>query len=705
MPRVLAYALVLAALASGRLTGQDAPPPADLPQAPADGEPVALAVTPRFPADRWISTREPVALELSAALEPGAGRLAVFLGTTDVTALTAQAGATITLRPGNVPLPHGETELSLHLVSADGEWREIGRFPIRLLDRSGFQELGLLPKLDLTSDGQLDQGGSGPPPDRRTYQDLTLSLGFQGTASRPGWMLRSQANAVGVTREEQRLRFAERGLDAPAVDLSDYLVALERGAVQLELGHVSFGSSRHLVSGVGSRGASGRIRLGSVARLGLAAMNGSSIVGWNNPLGLSRPEHRLLAAELGLELVPRQPGLVQLGATVLDGSVLPVAGYTQGVVNDTEEGRGFGLQLTAGDPAQRVRIGAGFTRASFTNPADPLLEQGASLVPVRSATRNARYLEATVQLVRGAMLSPTLQAGLSGAFRHERVDPLYRSVATPVRADWNQEVYEATGTLGRLAVQYSHGRSRDNLDDVPSILTTRTRTHNLTAAVPAGALFRAPLTAWWWPVLSAAYQVTRQAGEGVPENGGFSASHVPDQLSRDATLGVTWQQARWSVTYRHNVSRQDNRQPGREEADFRAWVHAVTLGVTPLDAVTLALDLAQERQRSIEADRLQRTSRVGLQADWRVLANTTLQGYLARTESDDQPLTLESGATELRVEASQGFDLYRRAASGTQARAFLRYARSAASQAGPALAPEPDRTLWSLAAGLSLRLY
>ena len=59
-----------------------------------------------------------------------------------------------------------------------------------------------------------------------------------------------------------------------------------------------------------------------------------------------------------------------------------------------------------------------------------------------------------------------------------------------------------------------------------------------------------------------------QHGDGVPENGGFSVSHVPDQLNRNANLTLAWQRTVWSLGYRHNVVRQDNRQPGRELADL-----------------------------------------------------------------------------------------------------------------------------------------
>jgi hypothetical protein len=285
------------------------------------------------------------------------------------------------------------------------------------------------------------------------------------------------------------------------------------------------------------------------------------------------------------------------------------------------------------------------------------------------------------------------------------VDPLYRSVAAQPRADWRQNAVDATAALGALSVQYSHTWSRDNIAEVRSILTSRFRDDAVTAALPLASLVRATATAWWWPQLAVTYQVNRQQGEGVPENGGFSASHVPDQLNRNANLTLAWQRTRWSLGYRHNVVRQDNRQPGRELADFRSWFHAVTVGFTPSPAVSLALDLSDERQRNLELAVRQRTRRVGLTGDWRPLAATSLQAFVSLSRADDDPSTQDTEAAELRLEASQGFNLYRRPESGTQARVFLRYGRSRSALDIRFAAPVAEQIQWSLATGMSLRLY
>lgn len=659
-----------------------------------DQEPEPVVAKAGFDPGEWLRAREPVPIRLSRAPAPGAGRLRVFLGRTDVTALTQLQGQDLIYRPAPLDVSAGETEVSVHLVSPDGEWQEIGRFPVRILDRAGFRQLDMAPTLELISDGDLDEG-----------QELTANFGLGGTVARPGWIVRTRANAVAVTRDEQRLRFGERGLAAPAVDLSDYLVELESGPVAANIGHVSFGASRHLINGFASRGLSGGVAIGDAAHVGIAAMNGSSVVGWSNPFGLNSSDHRMMAGSLDLELLPSRPGLIHLGATVLDGSLLPRAGYSQGVVNDAETGSGIGLNVALSDPWQRARIGAGFTRATFTNPADPLLAQGGDIVPVRSTTRNARYLDASVQLLRRLEVSPGVPAMLSAGFRHERVDPLYRSIAAPAQSDIQRNVYEATGSLGQLTLQYSHGRSRDNLDDIESILTTLTREHAVTGALPLGALFRAPYEAWWWPMLSAGYQTVRQRGAGIPENGGFSESHVPDQASSNVTLSLGWQHAEWSVAYQHNASRQDNRQPGRENADFHARVNSVSFGVQPLEPLRVSLDLSEEQQHSIEFDQIQRTRRIGVSGDWRVFAQTMLQGNVAFTRTDDQPLTQRNENIELRLEASQGFDIYRHSEAGSQARAFLRYARSRIRLGGPAFGFPPAETVWSMTSGISLRLF
>ena len=97
------------------------------------------------------------------------------------------------------------------------------------------------------------------------------------------------------------------------------------------------------------------------------------------------------------------------------------------------------------------------------------------MVSVSETTRNARYLDFTYQVLKDRALTKDRKVNLSLTFRHNRVDPLFRSVAVFTQADRADNQFELTGSLGDITVGAVHNRLSDNLDDVPSILKTLTR--------------------------------------------------------------------------------------------------------------------------------------------------------------------------------------------------------------------------------------
>jgi hypothetical protein len=431
-------------------------------------------------------------------------------------------------------------------------------------------------------------------------------------------------------------------------------------------------------------------------------MNGSSVVGWSNPLGLSRSAHRIVSGTLGVEVAPRRPGLVRVEASLLDGSLLPQAGYTQGVINDAETSRGVGFRVSAADPSQRLRMEAGFSRSRFVNPSDTALEQGAAVVAVRPASRNARYLDVGVDVLRDLKLSPELPVTLAASVRHERVDPLFRSVGASSQADLQQNSLGLTGTLGQLAVQATLGRSRDNLAGLPSILTTHTRATSVNLALPAG--FLAGSASPWYPMLTYALTRMHQFGTGIPVNGDFSESHVPDQMSSNHAAGAAWQGRLWRFGYQLGKSFQDNRQAGRETADFGNLTHTVGFGVTPLTSLDLAFDLGFEEADNREVDQQNRVRRIGGAADWRFAGRSTLAASLAVTTARDDPRTMEQQHSELRLELSQRLNLIRFSTSRLAGQLFVRYARQTRRLVSPE-AVVPSLTIWNLNSGITLTVF
>jgi hypothetical protein len=658
-----------------------------------------------FDASRWLPPDSPLELTLSRPLEPRDGRLAVLVGEVDVSGMLRVDGTRVIYAARPVRLPSGESDVVVYLVKPDETWEELARLPLRVLTQGGLQKAELVPRLTLHNKGQVAEGHrpEAMRPPRPEFQDFAANFGFQSVHIAPRWQLRSQSNYMAVSNREEALRFGERRDGAPRIDLSDYLLTFERGAARVTAGHVSFGNQRHLLAGFQTRGIVTGIRLGPVARLELAGLNSSSVVGWSNLLGVSRSNHRVLAANLALELVPARPGLLQIEASAVGGASLPNAGFTQGIVNDAEESRGGAVRLAAALPSQRVRLEAGFARSRFTNPFDPTLAQGQTLVAVEPVTRSARYLDLQATLLRGS-LSPSLPANLDVVVRHERVDPLYRSVAMPqVRADILQNALEVQARIGSAGLRVSHTRAHDNLDRISTILSTQSRASSANLDFPAAALFGSG-TPGWLPVLTFGLTRIHQFGDSVAAAGGFAASAVPDQVSTGATVAAQAQGRIWRVALRFDRSAQDNRQAGREQADFINRTGTLSLGFTPLTSLDVMLDLALESAESRERDQESTTRRIGTALTWRMTTNTAFSGAFSTTHMSDQPRTIEQESSDLRLELTQSVNLFGARSGRSPAQLFLRYSRQFGEQLFPGQ-PVSARRTWTLTTGATLSLF
>src|SRR5262249_35293964 len=159
----------------------------------------------------------------------------------------------------------------------------------------------------------------------------------------------------------------------------------------LSAGNINYGSNRHLINGFASRGLSLSQPLGKQADLSIAAMNGTSIVGWGNFFGLVRRDHQIVSGKLGYEVIENRPGRLRLEASLLSGSLLPLSNFNQNQINDAEKSHGFGFRVIATDKAQRMQLDAGITRSQSINPHDPFLDPTQSALGVRPRTSNAHY--------------------------------------------------------------------------------------------------------------------------------------------------------------------------------------------------------------------------------------------------------------------------------------------------------------------------
>lgn len=739
-----------------------------------------LIVSAGFAGKASVAPNEKIELSLSRALRPADGGLAVLIGDTDVTALLLVEAVNVAYLP-RLPLLAGESDVTVWLVSTDGQWKEVARFPLRVAAIATVNESSGAATTDGaatsgSSNGDASNGAqassannSTPSPKRRwgfdkieSIKNFSLNLksqpgssvfpkAAQGTARETFTDLAGQAalgmaftrgaftwsnrfEIAGSSFQKEALRFGELGQKTPNLDLSSYLIQVQDGASSFAIGHVSFGAQRHLINGFSSRGMTAKIPLGNRADFTAAAVNGTSVVGWSNFFGLSRSKHQMLSGSLGFELLPARPQGFRIEAGALSGSLLPLNNFNQRTLTDAEHSVGGSLRLIAGDAQNRFKLDAGFTRSRFTNPSDPLLEQGLNVQPVRETARSARYADASLVLLRDVEVNSLQKVNLTFNIRHERVDPLFRSVGATTQADRFQNQFELVGSLGEANFTVSHTRFNDNLDNLPSILKSLTRREGLNINMPLSALLIPFITErrpagdqangqaneqtgkqtnvqsyHWLPRLGFTVDNVHQFGAFIPVNGAFRPDLVPDQISLNYNLSLDWQFTKWRLGYRFNRSFQNNRQPGRELADLENLINGLTLGLNITPALDLNFEVNNEQANNFESLRKDRTLRYAANTNWRMTPRATFALNLSTVGAGDLARTSSNRSIEGDAQISYRLDaehpVWQRLFANhnhMQAQFFIRYANRFAHTRDRVFVINSLNKVWTLNTGMNL---
>jgi hypothetical protein len=669
--------------------------------APASAQPrapVARTVTASFQDGRWLAARDTIEVTFPELPASPGSRPAILIGDTDWTDLFETAGAVMRYAPGAIPLPSGESSVVVYQIGTPGGvWNEVARFTLRVLNAAGFERAALEPSASINLAGQAAIDPAPADNARERYQDVTYTLGWLSTLVRSGWTTTTQINTVGAGRREQALRYGTLAAEAPLLDLSDYVVAFEHTRGRVAAGHVSWDAHPHLVSQFATRGLAARVRIGPAVDVAWHAMNGTNLVGWTNPTGLDRRTHQVVGGSVGVEMWPVRPGAARLSATWVDASVLPLSGFTEALVNDAEKSRGMGLRFIGSDAARRLAIDGGFARSRFTNPEDSLLSQGTLVVPTRETSRNARYLDLSYAIL------PQGTGSLSAAFRHSRIDPLYKSITAPAQADLLENVVAITGGLRQAISEFTFTVSHDDLDDLPSLMRTSTRLAAWRSAVPLASFnARAPAL----PVVSFAFNRMHQFGNGLPGNSLFdSASQVPDQITTSQTLGAEWQPGTARLTYEWNRSLQDNRQPGRESADFETVAHAFGAGVMSTSALDVGAEVSFEGIDALEQRTHDTTRRLGINATWRPGRTTSIGGSLSRTFSGNDPRTRKGRSSDFTLQLTQDVVFAPRSPNRLRGQGFVRFARRTNRLTDLEFGADSQDQSWVLNTGLTFRIF
>lgn len=656
-----------------------------------------------------LGSREILRLELTRPVEPAEGRLAVLLGETDITALTALDGRTLVYRPLVEGLPRGESEVRVFRVGeGSGDWEEVGRVSIRVEVAPGVDRAGFDPRLSITGGGPLASGlfpvvaGAGTDP----RQDVTGQLDLEAELVGGTTTVTLEANLQGVSRRENALRFREMEGSAPLVDLGSYGARVGGPGVTLEMGHLSTGNHPDLIRSFSARGVQLRAEPVQGVELAVAALQGSGTVGWRPVLGLGDAGHRVLTGQVGVELVPGRPGGLRLEGVVMDGSRLPIATFGRGEIRDAETSSGAGLRVVGSTPGQRLRGEVTVARSRYENPADGAVAPEVAALATPEAPRSAVRGDVALVLLERVELPGGLRGSLQAGYRWGRVDPLFRTIGSYVRPDVEERIWELQGSLGPMTARATLDRSVDNLDRIPTILRTRTDRSALNLNLPLASLpgVAGGRAASVLPSVTYQFNQTHQLGETLPVDGGFSPTHVPDQMNDVHNLSLAWQTRRVRVGVRGGYSVQDNRQEGREGDDFRNVTTALSLGLTPWTWLDLGADVSVEEASNEGQDRTDRTTGLNLSLTARPGWETGVRISFAPNRVRDAEGLRERTTGNLSAELSKRFRLGGAGSPGSGS-AFLRFDRRTSTRLDLPLGVDDASRVWNLTSGLTLSLF
>jgi hypothetical protein len=672
----------------------------------------SVRVTANFGATQPLPPKGRIELHTSRPLLETEGRLAIVIGEMDVTSLCVVSGNDVIYTPKPFPLPLGQTSVIVYLVSAQNEWMEIARLPLlveepkvvpvtsRTSSESVSPPAGVAASTTVAPAPQTPKTPSpfqfipsisvnvksqstalffpdSSRPERLNFTDIAVQATLQGNYQNKEVSIQNQFDLAGSSVQNEALRFGQLGADAPQFDLSAYSMQYQLYRAKLRLGNVSFGSHRELINSFSSRGISLTVPITKRFDIGGAIMNGTSIVGYDNFFGMNRSRHRISSATLGVELLQKRPGGFRIELSALNGSLLPLNSFNQGLVSDAEKSKGASIRVVGSDTSQRLHFDGGFSRSRFTNPADPLLYQQRNVIPVKAVWRNARYLEVAYDLLRSYKLAKNKPLSLNLAYRHERVDPLYRSVAAFSQADHLNNQFDLAGTLGTINFASNYTRSNDNLNGIKSILQTLSRRSAFNIAAAATSLFGHESSSRWNPRLSYNFDRIHQYAAFVPINGDFvSSTQIPDQVSLGQGFAAEWQlSSKVRAGYRFNYSFQDNRQAGRERSDLLNENNAATVGLNLIKNLDLSFDLGAERASSFQQDTINNTFRVGTSVTWRMTSKMAWALNASTTGAGDRANTSHRRDADLDIQYTWRFlntekDRWRK----MQGQFFVRYA-------------------------------
>jgi hypothetical protein len=567
----------------------------------------ALIASGAAQAQEWQRGDQALLIEL----EPPSGATAfrfIVDGTDLSDLMTQRAIGQYEYDASRLALPSGELALEVYALVND-EWQAFHSQTLYILTPSGFEHAAFASSASIGIESQLDSGVKGDGFTEDNGHKANLQIGFSSEHRRGDFALTSNTNIVGTSEQEDSLRFFEKEQHAPKVDLSDYIVSLEKGNVSLSLGHISFGQHPLLLDALSHRGISANYQMNAYLGLGVSQQSGSAIVGWDNLLGITESQHRIQAASINLNLLPYSANELILEYTWMDGKSQSLNDFDTGEVSDIEEQSGWGLGMQAAFFEQRLRANAAYALSEFRNPFDPALaffenddDALEFLAEVEDSTDTAWQYRLEFDVLKK---HENALAGATLAWQKQRADAQYRALAASTIADAIRENISLQGHIQKAQWKMEWSQDENNVDNIPSILKTQNKNRHFTINYALAEAFAQSERAHFWPTISINHRRVHQLALNNPDadiSGFNGGSHLPDQVNTLFDFSSEWHIDNFNLGYQYSKSSQDNRQVGRELADFDRNNHALNSGVFLFDKLNVNASLGRAQNIDRELD-------------------------------------------------------------------------------------------------------
>jgi len=567
----------------------------------------------------------------------------IYIGDSDVTEVFTYKDGRIEFT-GGIPLPVGENQLTIKLLS-DNEWQIIGELPIKVLSSAGFKQASWTPRLEINTNSQLDEHpiGEATASEKATYTDVTANIGLVGSHQRDDLTIDSSFDFLSVSNRQQAIQFGSKENRARKFDLMNYSVTVQNGNHNIVMGHTSYGSHPLLIDSLSRRGISWQYQGDSQLSFNGALLNGSDIVGFDNFTGLSNHNEQYVnSLGVAYNAFSESRISVLMEATYLDAVKQSVNDFGIGEIASAEESQGLGFKFVASDTDARFNGELSVALSRYSNPDDDSLSFGDQLLQLDSETAIAHNLSLSYVLVQDweSQWGSNVNLVINGS--HNKAEPLYQTLTAYIQANVISKHIGAQYQVGSVSGNYDKQYSQDNLDNIVSILTTRTENENFNAHIPLASIFADENAddgqPSWLPELQYSYQSSHQFAVNSPDQlfSGFNgASHLPDQLTNTHTIASSWQLEQHSISLQSNHTEQDNRQIDRENSDFSNLQHMFNFNWQQDDQSSWTFSVARNRQFDLENLKIQYSNTIGVSYSYQSMSGLGLNINYGLSKEED----------------------------------------------------------------------